>query len=215
MKILEVKSLAIPDIKVIKFSRVCDNRGYFSEPFRRSEVMQSPETSFLHKVDFVQTIESYSNKNAIRGLHFQWSPYMGKLIRTLRGRMVNLILDIRKGSPTLGKLIAYELPFEPQANYGEWIWIPSGFAHGNYSTSDSTIEHFCSGEYAPECEAAISPLSKDIDWSECDPYLMKDFANMLDKAIISSQDKRGYTLTQWLTDERSKNFVYPKVKVGR
>ena len=213
MKILDVKSLAIPEIKVIRFARFCDTRGYFSESFRKSEVLQSPETSFLHDVDFVQTIESFSNKNTIRGLHFQWNPFMGKLVRTLHGRMVDLILDIRKGSPTLGKLIAYEMPYEPNADYSEWIWIPPGFAHGNYFTSESSIEYFCSGEYSPGCEAAITPLSKDIDWSECDPFLMKDFANILDKAIISDKDKRGYTLSQWLEDERSNNFVYPKAKV--
>jgi dTDP-4-dehydrorhamnose 3,5-epimerase len=139
---------------------------------------------------------------------------MGKLVRTLRGRMVDLILDIRKGSPTMGKLIAYELPYEPHAEYSEWIWIPPGFAHGNYYTAESSIEYFCSGEYSPGCEAAISPLSKDIDWSECDPHLMKEFAGILDKAIISEKDKRGCTLTQWLQDERSNNFVF-REKAGK
>ena len=96
---------------------------------------------------------------------------MGKLVRTLSGRMVDMILDIRKGSTTFGKIIAYDMPSEHEADYNEWIWVPPGFAHGNFFTEDSTIEYFCSGEYSPGCEAGISPLAADIDWSLCEGSL--------------------------------------------
>ena len=94
---------------------------------------------------------------------------MGKLVRTLTGRMVNLIIDIRKGSPTFGKMIGYDMPGRLDAEFAEWIWVPPGFAHGNLFTEDTLIEYFCSGEYSQGCEAGISPLSLDIDWSLCAP----------------------------------------------
>lgn len=213
MKILSIKTLLLPEIKVIRFARFCDHRGYFSESFRKSAVQQTQELSFLHHVDFLQTIESYSHKNTIRGLHFQWNPYMGKLVRTLQGRMVDLILDIRKNSPTLGKLIAYELPYEASAAYSEWIWVPPGFAHGNYYTETSLIEYFCSGEYSPGCEAGISPLAIDIDWSLCEPHLKKEFSQITKNAQISEKDAKAYSMKEWLQDTRSSHFEYPLKKV--
>ena len=96
MKIIEVKCLAIPDVKVIRFGRFRDHRGYFTEPFRKSDFAHHPEMGFMKGVEFFQANESFSNAGVIRGLHFQWNPYMGKLVRTIAGRMVDLVLDIRK-----------------------------------------------------------------------------------------------------------------------
>ena len=70
-----------------------DHRGYFTEPFRASDLHNNPVTDFLRDVTFVQENESYSKAGVIRGMHFQWNPYMGKFVRTLRGRMVDLVLD--------------------------------------------------------------------------------------------------------------------------
>ena len=78
-------------------------------------------------VNFVQFNESFSRPNVVRGLHFQWNPFMGKLVRTVQGRMVDLFLDIRKGSPSYGKAAAYDMPSTPDKDYAEWIWIPPGF----------------------------------------------------------------------------------------
>ncbi len=175
MKIIEVKTLAIPEIRVIRFARFCDQRGYFTEPFRKSDLRNHPQADFLKNIEFVQSNESFSKKEVVRGLHFQWNPYMGKLVRTLRGRMVDLVLDIRKKSPTFGKCIAYDMPSDPAKDYSEWIWVPPGFAHGNFFTEESMIEYFCSGEYSAGCEAGISPLANDIDWSFCDQNLKKEF----------------------------------------
>jgi dTDP-4-dehydrorhamnose 3,5-epimerase len=165
VKILQVKALEIPEIQVVRFARFCDERGYFTETFRKSDLNNLPDSEIFHGVEFVQGNESRSREGTIRGLHFQWNPYMGKLIRTLSGRMIDLVLDIRKRSPTFGRIIAYDMPSNSDQDYGEWIWVPPGFAHGNLFTSESTIEYLCSGEYSPEHEAGISPFAEDIDWS--------------------------------------------------
>ncbi len=209
MKIIEVKSLAIEAIKVIRFARFGDHRGYFTEPFRKSDLLNNSAIEFLNNVEFVQANESFSKQAVIRGLHFQWNPYMGKLVRTIRGRMVDIVLDIRKGSPTLGKIIAYDMPDDPTASSSEWIWVPPGFAHGNFFSTDSTIEYFCSGEYSPNCEACISPLADDIDWSLCDKMLKQEFDDIVSSySLISDKDKNGLSMTAWLADERSDNFSY-------
>ena len=166
MKLIEVKSLVIPEVKVVRFGRFKDERGYFTEPYRSSDLHEDPRTDFLHDVKFLQQNESYSTAGVIRGLHFQWTPHMGKFVRTIRGRMVDMVMDIRKGSPTLGHIIAYALPDSLDADYSEWIWVPPGFAHGNYFTVESTIEYFCTAEYSPTTESGISPLAPDIDWSD-------------------------------------------------
>jgi len=213
MKILDVKSLAIESVKVIRFARFCDDRGYFTETFRKSDLLNNSQVDSMTNVEFVQANESLSKKGVIRGLHFQWNPYMGKLVRTIKGRMVDIVLDIRKGSPTLGKSIAYDMLANLDANASEWIWVPPGFAHGNFFTEDSMIEYFCSGEYSPGCEAGISPLAKDIDWSLCDPTLKQAFDEMASTTqLMTNKDKNGFSLQTWLADERSDNFLYEQLK---
>jgi dTDP-4-dehydrorhamnose 3,5-epimerase len=211
MKILEVKTLAIPEVKVIRFARFSDHRGYFTEPFRKSDFNNLPETEFLRGLEFMQANESYSNAHTVRGLHFQWNPYMGKLVRTLSGRMIDMVMDIRKGSPTFGKIIAYDMPVAPDNNFSEWIWVPPGFAHGNFFTENSLIEYYCTGEYSPGCEAGISPLSTDIDWSLCDPALKQLFDSIVPTTqFISDKDKNGLSVAAWLNGPNSDNFIYPQ-----
>lgn len=211
MRILDVKALAFPEIKVVKFGRFPDNRGYFAEPFRRSDFDNNPQMDFLKNVQFVQANESFSHKNVIRGMHFQWNPYMGKLVRVIYGRMIDMALDIRKGSPNFGKIIAYDMQSNVGAAESEWIWIPPGFAHCVLFLGESMIEYFCSGEYSPGCEASISPLAKDIDWSMAEPNLKKLFDLAVVSAVISDKDKNGFSLEKWLKDERSSNFIYGKL----
>lgn len=209
MKLLEVKTLAIEAIKVIRFARFCDHRGYFTEHYRRSDFASHPDVDFMKGVEFVQANESYSRSGTVRGLHFQWNPYMGKLLRTLTGRMVDMVLDMRKGSPTFGKIILYDMPADHKVDYHEWIWVPPGFAHGNFFPQDSTIEYFCSGEYSPGCEAGISPLASDIDWTLCDPNLKDLFDSIVPStSLISDKDRDGLSVEQWNHDERSNNFIY-------
>lgn len=212
MKIGRVKKLQIEAIKVIKFARFCDRRGYFTEHYRKDDFNNHAEMGFMKDVEFVQCNESYSKKGTIRGLHFQWNPYMGKLVRTLAGRMVDMVLDIRKGSPTFGKIILYDMPADHKADYHEWIWVPPGFAHGNFFPEDSVIEYFCSGEYSPGCEASISPLAKDIDWTLCDTNLKQLFDSIVHStSLITDKDKNGFSVNDWKSHEHSNNFIYGRL----
>jgi dTDP-4-dehydrorhamnose 3,5-epimerase len=210
MKILSALTLAIPDIKVVRFARFCDHRGYFTEHFRRSDLQTSPQTPFLGGVEFVQGNESFSRAGTVRGLHFQWNPYMGKLVRTLHGHMIDLVLDIRKGSPTFGKIIAHDMPARAGEDFDEWIWVPPGFAHGNFFPRDTAIEYLCSGEYSAGCEAGISPLAGDLDWSLCEPGLRDQFRRAVSGTpVISDKDRNGLSVSAWERDERSRHFLYP------
>lgn len=212
MKIVSVRSLVIPDIKVIRFARFCDMRGYFTEHYRKSDFFKHPDMDFIKKVDFVQCNESFSKPDTMRGLHFQWKPYMGKLVRTIFGRMVDLVLDIRKGSPFFGKIIGYDMPANPANDYCEWIWVPPGFAHGNFFTQDTVIEYCCSGEYSQGCEAGISPLAKDLDWSLADKDIKARFDEIaLKTQLLTDKDRNGFALAAWINDPRSNNFVYGKL----
>ena len=213
MKILEVKELEFAAVKVIKFARFGDHRGYFTESYRKSDFHDSDTLYFMKDVEFVQCNESFSKKGTIRGLHFQWNPYIGKLVRTLRGRMIDMVLDIRKGSPTFGNIILYDMPSECDKDYSEWIWVPPGFAHGNIFTEDTMIQYFCSGAYNPKCEAGISPLSKDIVWDMCQPDLKKIFDGIAPTTeLITDKDKNGFSVTQWSDNENSIQFEFEKLK---
>jgi dTDP-4-dehydrorhamnose 3,5-epimerase len=205
MKILEIRDTAIPAVKLLEFARFGDHRGYFTEPFRKSQF--DGEVPFMRGTSFVQANESYSRNGVIRGLHFQWNPFMGKLVRTIHGRMIDLFLDIRKGSPTYGKAAACELASSPDRQSGTWIWVPPGFAHGNCFLEDTTIEYLCTGEYSPGCEAGISPLAPDIDWSLCDPSLkaLVD-ARAARRDLMTAKDINGFSLSAWTADPRSDTF---------
>jgi len=211
MKILEIKTLAIPEIKIIRFARFCDHRGYFTEKFRKSDLLNIPNLPSLSNANFVQANQSFSKKDTIRGLHFQWNPFMGKLGHTLSGHMVDIVLDIRKGSGTFGKAIAYDMPENNDKDYDEWIWIPPGFARGNFSKEDSTAEYYCTGEYNQNSEAGISPMARDIDWSLCDKNLKKEFDKISSTDLITKKDKGGFSLEDWIKDDRSDNFIYDKL----
>ena len=209
MKLLNVNSLSIDAVKIIRFARFCDHRGYFTEHYRKSDFEHLPEVDFMHHVEFGQCNESYSYQGTIRGLHFQWNPNMGKLVRPLTGHLIDVALDIRKGSSTLGKIILYDMPIDSNADFQEWIWIPPGFAHGLLCPQESLVEYFCSGQYNPECQAGISPLAPDLDWSLCDPKLKAAFDQIANSnPLISPKDKNGMTLNNWLNDPRSDQFLF-------
>jgi dTDP-4-dehydrorhamnose 3,5-epimerase len=200
VKIVDVRSLAIADVRVVRFERFRDERGYFTEPYRQSDVALDPATSFLAGLTFPQANESFSHAGVIRGLHFQWNPFMGKLVRTVSGRMVDLALDIRLDSPTLGKVIAHDMPSSSGDEWSEWIWVPPGFAHGNFFTEETTIEYFCSGEYSPGNEAAVSPDLRD------------EFHALVEEgAVLSEKDRDAASLSDWRSDPRSVNFRYSEL----
>ncbi len=210
MKILAVERLPFPEIAVIRFARFKDNRGYFTEHFRASD-FQGIEG--VRGVDFCQMNESFSRAGTIRGLHFQWNPYQGKLVRAISGRLIDLVLDIRKGSPTFGRIIAHDLPAPVNGDHSSWIWVPPGFAHGMVLVEDTLVEYFCSGEYNPRCEAGISPFSTDIDWSLCDPELKALVDQVAARTdLVSPKDRDAPSVSAWAEDPRSANFPYPSAR---
>ena len=209
MKILDISSLAFQEIKVLKFARFKDDRGYFTETYRKTDFVDANGLECLENVQFVQNNESYSRAGVIRGMHFQWNPCMGKLVRTLSGRMVDLVLDIRPGSPTLGRIIAFDMPADTDRDFDQWIWVPPGFAHGNYFTEPTRIEYYCSSAYSPGFEAGISPLSTDLDWSLCDCRLRDEFKSLAaGEYLISDKDRQAQSLKQWLDGEQASIFKY-------
>ena len=211
MKIIEIKSLQIPDIKVIRFGRFFDQRGFFSETFRRSDFKENDQLSFINGYDFLQVNESCSRAGVMRGLHMQWNPEMGKLVRTISGRMVDLALDIRKGSPYYGQIVAYDMPQDLERDYDEWIWIPPGFAHGNYFTENTRIEYFCTSQYAPGNEGCISLFDKGIDWQLMKSSPLKEEFETLavsSDTLLSDKDSQGTTLLQWPDTEGAEHFTY-------
>ena len=212
MKILSVTSLVLPDVKVVRFARFADHRGYFTEPFRLSEFDKNAELGFLRQATFVQMNESWSRVGVVRGLHFQWNPHVGKLARCVHGRMVDLFLDIRLESPTFGKIASYDMRSPNEMTHGEWIWLPPGFAHGTFFTEESRIEYLCTGEYNPACEAGISPLADDLDWSLCEPALKREFDELVSKGVVlSAKDREGLSLARWKSDPLARNFVHGQV----
>lgn len=201
MKILEVKELSIPEIKIIRHARFHDDRGYFTESYQMLEFAthEALQPLFAEKA-FVQVNESYSRPGTVRGLHMQWSPPQGKLVRTTWGRMVDIIVDIRPDSETFGRGIMYEMPADPSVDFGELIWIPFGFAHGNFYNHESKIEYLVDSPWGgTEGEGSISPLAQDIDWSMCDTSLHKEFTTLCnsDSCLLSAKDKEGMTIAQW------------------
>lgn len=208
MKIIEVRSLPIPDIRVIRYVRFPDPRGYFTETFRHGDFQSHSGLGFLRNVQFVQLNESHSLAHVIRGLHFQWNPVQGKLVRPVVGHILDLALDIRQKSPYHGKAIAYGMQSRPENEQGEWIWIPPGFAHGFVSLEPSTIEYFCTSSWSPGCEAGILPFDEALDWSLCDPALRDLFHGVKQSALVSDKDRRNMTLAEWDQRPQAAEFVY-------
>lgn len=196
MKILSIKPLVIPDIKVIEYMRFSDNRGYFTEHYRKTDFLEHSDLEFIKDTPFVQCNESFSRKSTVRGLHYQYDPDMGKLVRIITGHMIDLQLDVRKDSPTFGKIIGYEMKSSVDSDTAEWIWIPAGFAHGVCFIEDSLIEYFCTAQYTPEHEYGISPFANDIDWSLCDKDIKRKFEKLSGSDIlISDKDINEMTLS--------------------
>ncbi|MDV7141156.1 dTDP-4-dehydrorhamnose 3,5-epimerase [Tropicimonas sp. TH_r6] len=146
---IDVKPLAIPEVKLITPQRFGDHRGFFEETYNRDSFAVEGIS-----LDFVQDNHSLSAEaGTIRGLHFQAPPRaQDKLVRCGRGRLFDVAVDIRTGSPTYGKWVGEELSF---AN-GRMLLVPAGFAHGFLTLEPATeIVYKCSDTYAPETEGAL------------------------------------------------------------
>jgi dTDP-4-dehydrorhamnose 3,5-epimerase len=205
MNISKIESFQIQGVRKINFSRFKDNRGYFTETFRTSDFINNEVNIFTNGI--MQSNESFSQKNVLRGLHFQWNPNMCKLVRTIAGHMVDLILDLRQGSPTQGKIMAFDMPAKSTDGSSSWVWVPEGCAHGNFFLEDSYIEYFCSASYNGNCEAGISPFAQDIDWSICDPVLKNKFFELKDSFIATPKDINGLSVNEWLSKPEANKFI--------
>jgi dTDP-4-dehydrorhamnose 3,5-epimerase len=150
----DIEGLVIIEPKVFK-----DARGYFFESFSQREFEQK-----VRKVSFVQDNESMSSYGVMRGLHFQRPPYsQSKLVRCVKGRVLDVAVDIRKGSPTYGKHVAVELTEDNHRQF----FVPRGFAHGFAVLSETAVfQYKCDNFYAPEADGGISikDESLGIDW---------------------------------------------------
>ena len=151
MKFLKTDITGVVIIEPAVFS---DKRGYFLESFNKKNFEDN-----IGKIDFVQDNESKSSRGVIRGLHFQKPPFaQAKLVRCIKGSVMDVAVDIRKGSPTYGKYVSIELSEDNKKQ----LYIPRGFAHGYSVLSESAIFAYkVDNNYAPKCDAGI--LWKDPD----------------------------------------------------
>jgi dTDP-4-dehydrorhamnose 3,5-epimerase len=208
MKIINVTPLAIPEIKVIKLQRFVDNRGYFLEVFRTDILTNHSQLPQLKSNQFIQLNESHSTRGVARGLHTQCRPNIDKLLRILKGKIIDVAVDIRPGSPTFGKAVAYELSYRADASYEEIIFIPFGFAHGILALQNSHIQYFQTGLWNNEGEKTIQFTDETIDWTLCQKPLQKRIRRILDKSIFSDKDKRGETLAKWQKDLLAQDYHF-------
>jgi len=137
-----------------------DNRGYFAETYRKDKL----EEAIGYSIDFVQDNESKSSYGVLRGLHFQLPPFaQSKLVRVIKGKILDVAVDIRKGSPTFGKYVSIELSEENK----RMVFIPRGFAHGFVVLSDEAIFSYKVDNYYSkenDCGIAYDDPSLGIDW---------------------------------------------------
>lgn len=183
---MEVIQTAIEGVVIIEPRLFNDARGYFFESFSQRDFDRLVRT-----VHFVQDNESKSSYSVLRGLHFQKPPYaQSKLVRVIKGAVLDVAVDIRKGSPTFGQHVAVELTEENHRQF----FIPRGFAHGFSVLSPEVIfQYKCDNFYAPQSEGALA-------WD--DPDLGINWRIPSDKIILSEKDKRHPRLkdAEWLFD---------------
>lgn len=156
---MQIEKTALEGVFVITPKRHGDERGFFSESWNRKTLQDAG----LTLPEFVQDNHSFSVAiNTLRGLHFQSPPHaQGKLVRCSRGRLFDVAVDIRKGSPTYGHWVGEELSFDN----GRQLWIPAGFLHGFVTREAETeINYKCSDHYAPDCDGGVAWDSVGIDW---------------------------------------------------
>ena len=154
-----IEKTALPSVLLLVPQRHGDNRGFFSESWNRKTLSEAG----LEMPEFVQDNHSLSaSAGTLRGLHFQAPPHpQGKLVRCGKGRLFDVAVDIRKGSPTYGQWVGEELSFEN----GRQLWIPVGFLHGFVTREpDTEICYKCTDHYAPECDGGVAWDSAGIDW---------------------------------------------------
>lgn len=178
---MEVIKTAIEGLLIIKPRVFEDSRGYFFESFSQRDFEAQ-----VGKVRFVQDNESMSSYGVMRGLHFQRPPYtQSKLVRCVKGAVLDVAVDIRKGSPTYGQHVAIELSEQNHLQF----FIPHGFAHGfSVLTETAVFQYKCDHFYTPQADDGISILDQSlgIDWRI-----------PIDRAILSEKDTKHQVLKEF------------------
>lgn len=188
---IKVESKSLRDVAVIVPDIFQDSRGFFMETFREDQFK-----ALGLPYHFVQDNHSRSARGVVRGLHFQWEPPMGKLMRVTYGSAFLVAVDIRKGSPTLGKWVGVEASAENRRQ----VWAPAGFARGFCVLSEAAeIQYKCTGLYNNKGESGIL-------WN--DPAIGIEWPIPASEAQLSEKDKKAQTLAQWLTTAESEHFRY-------
>ena len=177
---MEVIKTEIEGVVIIEPRIFHDDRGYFYESFSQREFEEK-----VCKTVFVQDNQSKSSYGVLRGLHFQKAPYsQSKLVRCIKGAVLDVAVDIRKGSPTFGKYVAVELSEDNHRQF----FVPRGFAHGFAVLSDEAVfQYKCDNYYNKESEGSIA-------WN--DESLSIDWKIDMDKVVLSEKDKNSKPLAQ-------------------
>lgn len=176
---MRIEPTAIPEVVVITPARHGDARGFFSESWNRRTLEQAG----LYLPEFVQDNHSLSTAvGTLRGLHYQAPPHaQGKLVRCGRGRLYDVAVDARPGSPTWGKWVGEELSFEN----GRQLWIPAGFLHGFVTREpDTEIIYKCTAHYDRDADGAVRWDSLGIDWG-------------VDAPLLSDKDRAAPAFSDW------------------
>lgn len=177
---MEIINTEIEGVLIIEPRIFKDERGYFYESFSQREFEEK-----VCRTSFVQDNQSMSTYGVVRGLHFQKMPYsQSKLVRCIKGAVLDVAVDIRKGSPTFGKHVAVELTEENHRQF----FIPRGFAHGFAVLSpEAVFQYKCDNFYCKESEGSIA-------WD--DPTLAIDWRIPADKVILSEKDRLGKNISE-------------------
>ena len=182
---MNIIQTALEGVLIIEPRVFNDARGYFFESFSQRDFDAQVAPLLGHTVNFVQDNESMSSYGVVRGLHFQNPPYtQAKLVRCVQGRVLDVAVDIRKGSPTFMQHVAVEISEENHLQF----FIPKGFAHGFAVLSETAVfQYKCDEFYHPEADAGIQLL---------DPALGIDWQIPWDRAIMSEKDRIRPTLAE-------------------
>jgi dTDP-4-dehydrorhamnose 3,5-epimerase len=193
---MEVIKTALDGVVIIEPRVFKDARGYFFESYSQREFEEK-----VRRINFVQDNESMSHYGVLRGLHFQRPPFaQSKLIRCVRGAVLDVAVDIRKGSPTYGQHVAVELTEE---NHRQ-VFIARGFAHGFSVLSETAVfQYKCDNFYAPQADGGISILDETlgIDWQI-----------PMEKALLSEKDKLHLCLHDFDSPFSIDMDLYPEFK---
>lgn len=178
-----VKECEIPGLLIIEPRIFEDERGHFFESFNEQKFSELVGST----VSFCQDNESLSQKNVLRGLHFQVPPFdQGKLVRVISGRVIDVVVDIRRSSPFYGQYQSVEL----SANNKKQFWIPPGFAHGFLTLEENTIfQYKCTNYYSPVSE-------RTIKWNDSDLKIKWP----VEHPIVSEKDQIGQEFANFVSE---------------